>query len=86
MNLVLHIDRIVMDGLSVNRTQLPAVRDALERELARLVGSAGLDSVGGARSIGRIATPPVGIDPQPRPVEVGRQLARSIHGSLRGGR
>ena len=37
MTLVLHIERIVLDGLPVTAAQLPALRAALERELGALL-------------------------------------------------
>jgi hypothetical protein len=82
MNIVLHIDRIVMDGLAVSRAQLPAVRAAMEGELARLFASAALTHFGGSRSVERVAAPAFSYDPLQRPAQIGRQVARSIHGSL----
>jgi len=82
MNIVLHIDRIVMDGLPVSRAQLPAVRTALEGELARLFGTATAQKLGGSRSVERLAAPTFSYGPELRPAQIGRQVARSVHGSF----
>jgi hypothetical protein len=82
MNIVLHIDRIVMDGLPVSRAQLPAVRAAMEGELARLFASTALPHFGGSRSVERVAAPAFTYDPLQRPAQIGRQAARSVHAGL----
>jgi hypothetical protein len=82
MNIVLHIDRIVMDGLPVSRAQLPALRAAMEGELVRLLGTATAQKLGGSRSVERLAAPAFSYGPELRPAQIGRQVARSVHGSL----
>ncbi|HYX53126.1 MAG TPA: hypothetical protein VE783_06725 [Candidatus Limnocylindrales bacterium] len=42
MKLYLHIDRLVLDGIPLERTQRGRVRAAVEQELARLLKSGGL--------------------------------------------
>jgi hypothetical protein len=86
MNIVLHIDRIVMDGLPVCRAQVPALRAALEGELIRLLGTATSERLGGSRSVERLAAPALSYGPELRPAQLGRQVARSVHGSLGGRR
>jgi hypothetical protein len=82
VNIVLHIDRIVMDGLPVSQAQLPALRAAMEGELVRLFGTATLEQLGGSRSVQRLAAPAFSFGPEQRPAQIGRQVARSVHGSL----
>jgi hypothetical protein len=82
MNIVLHIDRIVMDGLPVSRAHLPALRAAMEGELVRLFAAAAPRHFGGSRSVERLAAPAFSYDPLQRPAQIGRQVARSVHGSL----
>jgi hypothetical protein len=82
MNIVLHIDRIVMDGLALSRAQLPAVRAAMEGELVRLFGTATPEQLGGSRSVERLSAPAFSYGPEQRPAQIGRQVARSVHRSL----
>jgi len=47
MNVDLHIERLVLDGVPLNRRQSVALKDALECELSRLLEHRGLASVAG---------------------------------------
>jgi hypothetical protein len=42
MNITVHIERLILDGLSLPHRQRPQVQAALEAELARLLAAGGL--------------------------------------------
>lgn len=42
MNIELHIERLVLEGLPLARTEGPELQAAVERELVRLLGEGGL--------------------------------------------
>ena len=42
MNIRLHIERLILDGLPVNSVQSPQVKAAVEAELTRLLTADGL--------------------------------------------
>ena len=64
MNIKLHIERLVLDGLPVTRSQGPLVQAAMEAELARLMAEGGLAGAGIGRErcrlCGRIAIKSLG--------------------------
>ena len=79
----LHIERLVLDGFSLNAAQSVQVQHALERELARLAA----DLRGGAVwRTGVVQTAPasaVHVAGPLRPAQLGREVARSLFSSLR---
>ena len=83
MNINLHIERLVLEGLPITRAQGPMVQRAVELELARLFAGAGIGSdlrsggmipraTGGDMQFARGATPP----------QLGIQIAQSVHEGL----
>lgn len=44
MNVRLRIDRLVLDGIAVPEIDRPQLREAVERELARLIGEGGVST------------------------------------------
>ncbi len=83
MNINLHIGSLVLDGISVPPHQRPALQQAVESELARLLSEQGLGSGlagGGAwRELpGRTIQVPEGNDP----VAFGKQIAQAVFGGI----
>ena len=83
MNINLHIDRLVLEGLPLTRAQGPLVQRAVEMELARLFAGTGIGPAfrsggtvprasGGAMEFAREATPG----------QLGTQIAESVHQGL----
>lgn len=83
MKISVHIERLVLDGLPMSRHDGPKVRAAVEAELARLLGSQGLSNE--FRSGGAFATltaNPLRLESRTNPRQIGRQIARSVHGGF----
>ena len=83
MNVNLHIERIILDGLPVPRRQHEALRTAIAEELARLVrdGGIGPDLASG----GDFASVPAGTVrfSENGAVEgYGRQIAQAVYGGI----
>ena len=81
MNIDLHIEQLVLDGLPMAPGQGREVRAALEVELARLLKERGMGNV----SAGAIAHLPAASMPLPRggqPADLGRQIARTLYDRL----
>ncbi|HEX3184542.1 MAG TPA: hypothetical protein VHQ94_07085 [Pyrinomonadaceae bacterium] len=83
MNINLHIERLVLEGLPLSRAQGPLVQRAVELELARLFAGTGMGPAftsggtvprasGGAMQFAREATPG----------QLGTQIAQSVHEGL----
>ncbi len=81
MNIHLHIDRLVLDGLDVPFGSRDVLRAAVEQELTHLISAGGL-----ARSIaGGVALPSAGAPPivaTGAPAHLGRAIAGSVYGAV----
>lgn len=83
MNINLHIDRLVLEGIDLDPAQLPALQAAVEAELGRLLaeGGVGADFAGGgAVPSVRAGGFEMGGDRNPR--QLGAQIARSVYGGI----
>ena len=83
MNIQIHIERLVLDGLPVTAAQALHVRAAVERELSQMLARNGLGLE--VRSGG--ATPAVHggtiqFSDQTRPANLGKQIAAAVYGSI----
>ena len=82
MNIVLHIDKLVMEGFPISAAQLPIVRAALEAELVRLFSAPGGNRLGQARSEESLVAKPFHYRPEQGPARIGHQVARAVHSKL----
>src|SRR5215510_5956149 len=84
----LHIERLVLDGLDISTGEAGVVQVAVEAELARLIGSDGVDQALDQALVGGGAIPFLRGDAlQMRtdagPSQLGSQIARAVYGGLR---
>lgn len=79
MNIKLHIESLVLDGLPVTRSQGPLVQAAVEAELSRLLAKGGLGPE--LASGGAVSSVPAGSIRLEggSPARMGRQIARSVY-------
>jgi len=83
MNIQLHVEQLVLDGLSLTASQGPLVQAALEAEMSRLLAEGGLAP--GLLSGGTLPGLPaasIELAPQSDPATIGRQIAQSVHGGI----
>jgi hypothetical protein len=83
MNINLHIERLVLDGISVESQQRHILKATLETELERLLARNGIASdlqSGGA--FNTIRTDPIDVGEKNEPSHLGQQIARSVQGGL----
>lgn len=83
MNINLHIERIVLEGLTVAADQGAAVQAAIEAELTSLLAENGLASSlmsGGATP--RIAAGEIQVSGESGPRQLGQQIARAVYGGI----
>lgn len=83
MNINLHIERLILDGLSFEASNKASLQTAIETELARILtenNSAANWQTGGATPSVRAAG--IQITTQSSPAQIGRQIAGSIYGSI----
>jgi hypothetical protein len=83
MNINLHIERLILDGLPIDRDHAPHVQAAVEAELTRLLAENGLSAelpVGGAvsgiRANGTQFTESNG------PADIGTLIAQSVYSGI----
>ena len=83
MKIVVHIDRLVLEGLPLTSAQSPRLRRAIERELSRLLSSGGIAAAlsrGGA--LPRIDAPSIRFGARERPDALGRRIAGAVYGGI----
>jgi hypothetical protein len=83
MNINLHIERLVLDGVPLAPSGRPRLRAAVEGELSRLLTEGGLSA--GVQSGGAMPTVraiPMLIDGDAHPSRMGQAIARSVYGGL----
>lgn len=78
----IHIDRLILDGLPVDRLAAPRVRAAVEAELTRMFAAGDWRPTGGA--VPAIAAAPIAVASDARPNQIGTAVAQSVHGGLTG--
>ena len=82
MNIQLHIDRLVLDGIEVAYSAHPLLQTTVQAELTRLLSANGLAAglqTGGARPT--IYAQPIQLTGD-NPVQLGRQIARAVYGGI----
>ena len=80
MNVNLHIERLILDGVHVPYAQRPALQAAIEAELARLVREGGLTpglQSGGAYARARGGS--IQLSGDGNPATLGQQIARAAY-------
>jgi hypothetical protein len=83
MKINLHIERLVLEGLPLERAQGPQVQAAVQQELTRLLATGGIAPAlmsGGARPRARGGDMSYAKESSPR--QLGTQIAQSVHGGL----
>ena len=83
MNINVHIERLVLDGLPITRSQGTIVQAAVEAELARLIAAGELKADllgGGARPYA--SADAIQLTSDNDPTRLGQQIARSVYGGI----
>ncbi len=83
MNINLHIDRIILEGLAIAPGQKRSVQIALQAQLAELIAGSGIShSLAEGGSIPEATVPALHLLDQHNPTQLGTQIARSVHQGL----
>ena len=85
MNINVHIERLILDGLPIARHQGSLVQAAVEAELARLLAADGLTPSllkGGALS--HVQTGGIQLAGEGDPGQLGQQIAQAVYGRIGG--
>lgn len=83
MNINLHIDRLILDGLDYGHDQRPLLQAAVQTELGRLLTAGGLSNeIANAGAIPRVAGQAIEVRQQNGPHDTGRRIAASVYGAI----
>ena len=83
MTITLHIERLVLEGIALDRTQREQLRAAVEAELTRLLTGDGLSgglAQGGA--VPNVPAAPIQLAADNDPGALGQQIAQSVYGGI----
>jgi hypothetical protein len=81
MNISVHIERLIFDGVPITSDQRDSVHAAVETELTRLLTAKGFDYSSGY-AVPHLTASPIHLAPAIKPWSVGHQIAKAIYGSL----
>ncbi|MEO8659573.1 MAG: hypothetical protein ABI693_13965 [Bryobacteraceae bacterium] len=84
MSIAIHIDSLVVEGVSSHPHLAGRIQRAMERELHRLLRDGPPISFSQGGSLPAITAPQLRVAAQAPPAEIGREIARSLHGMLTG--
>lgn len=82
MNVNLHIERLILDGLPIESRHGSTVQASIETELARLVTQGDLASNLRGGAVPSVRADAIQLASPSTPVQLGRQIAGSIYGSI----
>jgi len=82
MNINLHIERLVLNGLAIGSGEAALVQTAVEAELGRLLAIRGLKM--SLQSVGAWPSVPVSVIQltSSRPAQLGQQIAQAVYGGI----
>jgi hypothetical protein len=85
MDVNLHIERLILDGLSIPPVQQELLQAAVEAELARLLGSEGLaPQLLGGGALARVPGGSIQLAGDGDATRLGQQIAQAVYGGIGG--
>ncbi len=82
-NIHLHIERLILDGLPIERSQGPFVQAAVEAELSRLLTENGLaPNLHTDGAMPNVHANAIQLTASSNPAQVGTQIAQSVYGGI----
>jgi hypothetical protein len=82
MNVNLHIERLVLDGIDVEPAQRPVLQAALEAELGRLIAEGGVGALAAGGAVPSVKAEGFQMSGDGNPSQLGRQIAGSVYGGI----
>ncbi|SRR6266571_5799447 len=83
MNITVHIERLILDGLPVSSRDAPVVQAAVQAELLLLLSQGGIaPSLRGGADLHYLCVDCLSLRHDARPVAIGRQIASAVHRSI----
>ena len=83
MNVNLHIDRLILDGVNMVSGQRHLLQASVESELARLLTDGGVSSrIAAGGALPHVSANDIQFSGGNDPVQLGRQIAQSVYGGI----
>lgn len=82
MNVNLHIERLILDGLSIESRDRPILQASIETELGRLFAHGDLPFADRGGAVPTLRANAIQLSSQSDSVQLGRQIAGSIYQSI----
>lgn len=83
MNINLHIDRLILDGVDIPRNQHHLLQTSMQSELTRLFTEGGVrPHLASSGALPHVAPSTIDLSSDGEPVKLGRQIARSVYGEI----
>ena len=83
MNITIHIERLVLDGLPVTLHDAPSIQAAVEAELARLLARrSGMQNFHRSFFLSAVRGGAIQLSPNVSPSLAGKQIAGTIHSAV----
>ncbi len=83
MNINVHIERLILDGITMEKSQRPRMQRAVENELARLLAENGPSHDWGSGGyVPQIRASGILPMNEPHPTRLGQQIAETVHGVI----
>jgi hypothetical protein len=83
VNVSVHIDRLILDGIDLPHAQRLLLQAAVEGELARLLAAGGLaPGLEGGGTVPRIPGGTMQLTGDGDPAGLGRQIAQAVYGGI----
>jgi hypothetical protein len=80
MNINVHIERLILDGVTVASSQRQLLQAAVEAELGRLLTTKGLaPSLESGGAIPRVSGGSIQLAPENNPMQLGQQIAQAVY-------
>jgi hypothetical protein len=82
VNVNLHIERLVLDGIDVEPAQRPILQAAVEAELGRLIAEGGVGALAAGGAVPSVKAGGFEMSGDGNPGELGRQIAGAVYGGI----
>jgi hypothetical protein len=80
LRISIQIERLVVDGIDLQRSQRPWLQAAFEQELMRLLVQKGLhQDLASGVAVPRLNAPAIEVHPKTKPQVLGQQIAQAVH-------
>jgi hypothetical protein len=83
MNINLHIERLILDGLPIEARQGAVMKEAIEAELTRLLEAKGLStSLQSGGTMSNLPASSIRINPEKNAAQIGQQIGQAVYGGI----